>query len=417
MTTLSTPFPLRSGHTLPNRIAKVAMTEGLADARNQPTDRLARLYRRWADGGAGLQITGNMMVDRRYLERPENVVVDAHTDMAALARLAEAANATGGVSIVQLNHPGRQCNRFVNGRPVAPSRGPAVKMVGFFARPRALEVDEIDALIEAFVAASRRVVDAGFHGVQIHSAHGYLLSQFLSPLTNQRTDAWGHTLEGRARALLTIVERVRDALGDACVVSVKLNASDFLRGGLTEEDSLQVATWLSERAIDLLEISGGTYESPALFGQHAEADPELANDGSGALPAWRVEREAYFRRFATAVRAATDTPILLTGGIRSRAVMDALLEDAVDVIGLARPLCMAPDGSRALIEGRVDRLDAPATQLGFRPMEAAAEGGWYGKQLERLADGEEPDPSIALWPATLGYVAGQVTRAWTRQRP
>lgn len=392
------------------------MTEGLADARNQPTDRLTRLYQRWADGGAGLQVTGNMMVDRRYLERPENVVVDAHTDAAALARLAAAANSAGGVSIVQLNHPGRQCNRFVNSRPVAPSRGPAVKMVGFFARPRALEGTEIDAIIEAFVDAARRVVDAGFHGVQIHSAHGYLLSQFLSPLTNQRTDAWGHSLEGRARALLTIVERVRDALGPEQVISVKLNASDFLRGGLTEEDSLQVATWLSERRIDLLEISGGTYESPALFGQHADVDPELANSGED-VPAWRVEREAYFRRFAKAVRAATDTPILLTGGIRSRSVMEALLEEAVDVIGLARPLCMAPNGCHALLEGRVERLDAPPTQLGFRPMEAAAEGGWYGKQLERLADGEEADPSLSLWPATLGYVAGQVTRAWTRQQP
>ena len=236
------------------------------------------------------------------------------------------------------------------------------------------------------------------------------------PLTNQRTDAWGHSLDGRARALLTIVERVRDALGPEQVISVKLNASDFLRCGLTEEDSLQVATWLSERRIDLLEISGGTYESPALFGQHADVDPELANSGED-VPAWRVEREAYFRRFAKAVRAATDTPILLTGGIRSRSVMEALLEEAVDVIGLARPLCMAPNGCHALLEGHVERLDAPPTQLGFRPMEAAAEGGWYGKQLERLADGEEADPSLSLWPATLGYVAGQVTRAWTRQQP
>lgn len=417
MTThLDTPLRLPSGATLPNRIAKVAMTEGLADSYNQPTDRLARLYERWAHGGSGLLITGNMMVDRRYLERPENVVVDAHTDMPALARLAEASKAGGGVSIVQLSHPGRQCNRFVNSRPVAPSRGPAVRMVGFFARPRAMREDEIEALIEHFVDASRRVVDAGFDGVQIHSAHGYLLSQFLSPSTNQRTDRWGGSIENRARLLCTIVERVRSELGPAGTIAVKLNASDFLRGGLTQEDSLQVAAWLAERGIDLLEVSGGTYESPALFGQHADADPELAHEHN-ELPAWRVEREAYFRSYAREVRRAIDTPILLTGGLRSRAILEGVLEDAADVVGLARPLCMDPDAPARLLDGSVDRLDAPTTQLGYRPLEAAAEAGWYGTQLARLADGEAADPSLSIWPATMSYVASQVTRSWLRQRP
>lgn len=208
-TTLDQPLALRSGLVLPNRLAKAAMTENLADGDNQPTARLERLYATWADGGAGLLLTGNLMVDRRYLERSRNVVADGLVDP---ARLAAWADATGAVpTLAQLNHPGRQTNRFMAWRPVAPSTGAAVSMLGAFGRPRALDDAEVDAIVDRFVDAAVRCRDAGFDGVQVHAAHGYLLAQFLSPATNRRNDRWGEDVARRAHALLEVVRRTRAA--------------------------------------------------------------------------------------------------------------------------------------------------------------------------------------------------------------
>lgn len=226
MPTIADPLTLRSGLTLPNRLAKAAMTENLADRDNQPTTRHQRVYRRWAEGGAGLLLTGNVMVDRRYLERSANIVVDALVDMDRLR--AFAGSAGDRPILAQVGHPGRQCNRLMTSDPVAPSAGDAVKLMGpTFAPPRALTSGEVERLVEDIVATCRRCVDAGFDGVQLHSAHGYLLAQFLSPLTNRRTDRWGGDLAARASLLRTITARVREALGDDTTIAVKLNSSDF----------------------------------------------------------------------------------------------------------------------------------------------------------------------------------------------
>lgn len=405
MTGIASPLRLRSGLVLSNRIAKAAMTEALADDAGVPGRPLERVYERWSRGGAGLLVTGNVMIDARYLERVGNVVVDARADEGALARWVRAGTASGNAMIAQISHPGRQVNRFVAPEPLAPSAVAAVKVLGAFGRPRAMSEGEIDDAITRFARAAAICERAGFHGVQIHGAHGYLVSQFLSPITNRRTDRWGGSLANRARFLIETVRAVRRAVRG--VVAVKLNSADFQRGGFTSEESIEVIAMLDREAIDLLEISGGSYESLALLGY----------DESGKRASTRA-REAYFLEFAREARRATTVPLMLTGGVRSRAVMDdALASGAIDLVGLARPLCVEPALPRALLDGATDRAAPIAPgRFGVGVLEAAAESAWYGAQIARMGRGLDPDPRLGVRASTLAYVThdaiGGPRRRW-----
>lgn len=400
MATLDAPLTLPSGLVLPHRIAKAPMTENLADADNQPTPALEQLYRRWAQGAAGgLLITGNLMVDRRFLERSRNVVADEHLDVARLARVRQAAD--GSPVIAQLNHPGRQTNRFVASRPVAPSADAgAVRMMGLFAKPRALSDAEVEAIVAAFGAAARRCEEAGLDGVQVHAAHGYLLAQFLSPYVNRRTDRWGGDLVGRSRALVESVRAVRAATGDGFTVSVKLNSSDFRHGGFTEDDAEQVVRLLVEEGVDLIEISGGTYENPALFGEVAE----LSASGAGG------HKEAYFAGFARRVReSAGSVALMLTGGIRTREAMEALLADGgVDLVGLGRPLAIEPDLTARLLAGDPGRALPRYTLPTVAGL--AGESEWYETQIARMGRGQDPDPGLHAVVAASRFVSGEAVR-------
>lgn len=402
MTQLSSPLTLPSGLVLPHRIVKAAMTENLADADNQPTVRHERLYRRWAEGAAGgLLVTGNLMVDRRYLERSRNIVADRHLDLAGLRRLREAASSSP--VIAQLNHPGRQTNRFLASRPVAPSASDAVPMMGLFARPRALTSAEIEAIVAGFGDAAVQCEQAGLDGVQVHAAHGYLLAQFLSPHVNRRDDGWGGEVAGRARALLSAVRAARTSTRDGFTVAVKLNSSDFRHGGFTEDDAEEVVRLLVAEGVDLIEISGGTYESPALFGEVAELG------GASA-------KEAYFAAFARRARtAASGVPVMLTGGIRTRSVMESLLADGgVDLIGLGRPLAIDPDLTSKLLAGAegavLPRYTLP-TMIGF-----AGESEWYETQIGRLGAGKDVKPSLHAAVAATGFVGGELVRGLSARR-
>ncbi|MGA8255046.1 MAG: NADH:flavin oxidoreductase [Nocardioides sp.] len=399
MTSLNEPLTLPSGLVLPNRIAKAAMTENLADADNQPTVRHERVYRRWAEGGSGLLITGNLMVDRRYLERSRNIVADRHLDMGRLRQVRTAA--AGTPMLAQLNHPGRQANRFITSRPPAPSAGDAVAMLGLFGRPRALSADEIEAIVAGFGSAAALCEQAGLDGVQVHAAHGYLLAQFLSPQVNQRTDEWGGDVPGRARALVRAVRAARAATSPGFTVAVKLNSSDFRHGGFTEDDAEQVVRLLVDEGIDLLEISGGTYESPALLGEGVEA--AVARGAAS-------RKEAYFAAFATRARAAApDVPIMLTGGIRTRAAMEELLSGgAVDVIGLGRPIAIDPGLPATLLAGG-EGMPLPRYTL---PTVAGltGESEWYETQIGRIGDGREVDPGLHPLRAAAGFVGGELIR-------
>lgn len=387
---LTDPLMLPSGLVLANRLGRAAMTEGLAARRNDPNARLERLYAANARGGAGFILTGNVMVDRRHLERAGNVVVDAATDEAALRRWA--ASAAAAPTLVQLSHPGRQTNKVIQSHPVAPSDGPPVDLAGLFNAPRALTPAEIDDVLERFVNAGERVVAAGFPGVQIHAAHGYLISSFLNAEHNRRTDAYGGDLEGRARLLLEIVAGLRAVLPTGAPVSVKLGCSDMTDGELG-----RVAGLLEAAGADLLEISGGNYEAPAMAGFDADGR-EL-----------RTEHESPFWNSAAAVSAATSVPVMLTGGFRTRAEVDeALAASVCDVIGVGRPLAVRPELAGRFVRGETDVLDRPAPRLGGpavvqRMLGAAAGTGWHRIQLVRTAEGREPLLRLPAIVAGLDY--------------
>jgi len=265
MASLHDPLPLPCGLILPNRIMKSALSESLGTAGHAPDERLIRLYGRWGEGGFGLIVTGNVMIDRTQLGEPGNVAVTDERDLDALTRWAKAAKQGGAHVWMQVNHPGRQANPLAaRHRPVAPS-AIAPGIPGMLT-PRALTEAEIADLIQRFATTARVAETAGFDGVQIHGAHGYLLSQFLSPLSNRRTDDWGGDPARRMRFALEVVRSIRGAVRPEFAVSIKLNSADFQRGGFSETESRAVLEALSPEGLDLIEISGGSYESPAMMG-------------------------------------------------------------------------------------------------------------------------------------------------------
>ena len=347
---LADPLLLPCGAQLPNRIAKAAMTEGLADTDGQPTAELEKLYGLWSDGGAGLHISGNIQIDRDHLERPGNVIIDRMPSPEmrdALLRWTAAATRGGNHFWAQISHAGRQTMKPVNPRPKAPS---AVKLGlpgGQFGTPVALTEAEILNLISRFGQAAQICKEVGFTGVQIHAAHGYLISQFLSPRSNLREDRWGGSLENRARFLMFSINTVRQLVGPAFPISVKLNSADFQRGGFAFEESLQVARWLQDAGVDLIEISGGTYEQPKLLGIEGLEEAE-----SPDIPETTLAREAYFVDFAKAMKDELSIPMMVTGGFRSASAMEqALKTGAADIIGLGRPLCVLTDAPKRLLSG------------------------------------------------------------------
>ena len=216
------------------------MTEGLADPQLRATERHVTVYRRWAEGGIGLSLTGNVQIDRNHLERPGNVAIDGNGGIEALRRYAEAGK-TGGVALwMQINHPGRQEPASISARPRAPSDVRLGSNEAVFGTPIPLSHDEITDIIRRFVHVAETARATGFGGVQVHAAHGYLLSNFLSPVVNRRTDRWGGPIENRARLLLEIVRGTRDACGSDFGISVKLNSSDFQQA---RSPSTNAARW------------------------------------------------------------------------------------------------------------------------------------------------------------------------------
>lgn len=393
---LERPLTLPSGAVLANRIAKASMSEGLADPDGLPNERHLRLYERWGKSGAGLLLTGNVQVDPRYLESAGNVVLEEGTPLEPFGRWAKAASLGGAALWMQIAHPGRQTPLFIARTPLAPSAVPAVKMMGSFGKPRALEEREIEDLVARFARTAALAKDAGFAGAQLHGAHGYLISQFLSPLTNLRTDRWGGPLEGRARFLMEAFRATRAAVGPAFPIGVKLNSADFQRGGFGEEESLEVVRMLEAAGADLIEISGGNYESPEMFVPAKTAESTRA-------------REAYFLEFAAKVRAASKIPLMVTGGFRTRAGMEAALASgALDVIGLARPMALEPDLPARLLDGKSDASTARPRRTGVKKIDVMAEAGFYGAQIERMARGAEPDPGVGPWRATAWYLRNSV---------
>lgn len=396
---LGEPFVLPSGPRFKNHVAKAAMTEGLAFADGLPNAAHERLYRRWAAGHLGLSITGNVQVDRAHLERPGNVICDAPLTAearTAWARWAAAATENDTQAWVQISHAGRQTQKVVNPHPKAPSAVPLGLPGGQFGVPVALTEAEIVELIARFANAARVSRDAGFTGVQIHAAHGYLISQFLSPLANVRTDGWGGSLENRGRFLVETVKAVRAAVGHDFAIGVKLNSADFQKGGFGFDDCIIVAGWLTDLGVDLLEISGGTYEQPAMMDFAGMTPPEQPKQASSRA------REAYFVDLAKALMLGRTPPLLVTGGFRNLAGMEQALSTGIAMVGVARPLCATPDAVADLLGGQSDELPRPEQALRIGPgwlgpnspsklvraVNAFAAQAWYYQQLRHIAAGD-----------------------------
>ncbi len=389
---------LPCGVTIPNRLLKSAMSEALGTIENRATPSLARLYRRWADGGIGLCITGNVMIDSKALGEPGNVVLEDDRDMPLMRAWATAGTMHGTHLWMQLNHPGKQVTRGLNRASVAPSAVPfAPELARFFATPRALEEAEILELVRRFGQTARLAKEAGFSGVQIHGAHGYLVSQFLSPHHNRRDDAWGGSLEGRMRFVTAVYESIRAAVGPGFPVGIKLNSADFQKGGFGEEESLTVIQKLASVGIDLVEISGGTYEAPVMVQGVTQKESTK-------------KREAFFLEFAEKARAHVKVPLAVTGGFRTRQGIEAALASgALDMVGLARALAIDPDFPAKLLAGEnvASGVRPLHTGIGLVDRMGLMEIAWYSRQLHRMGKGKEPKPRESARWALLGTLASQ----------
>ncbi len=400
---LAQAFTLPCGAVIKNRLLKSAMSEALGDRARAATPELVRLYGTWADGGIGLCITGNVMVDKRALGEPGNVVIEDEAHLAALQEWARAGTRDGTHCWVQLNHPGKQAPKGLNKENVSPSAVPfRAEMQAFFPTPRALTDAEVREIIQRFGRAASIVKKAGFSGVQIHGAHGYLVSQFLSPHHNQRTDDWGGTPDKRRRFVIEVYRAMREQVGPDFPIGIKLNSADFQRGGFTEEESLDTIKALADAGMDLIEISGGTYEAPAMTG--VKARQTQVKDSTR-------QREAYFLAFAEKARKTVPhTPLAVTGGFRSlQGMADAITEGAVDFVGIARSLAIEPDAPRRLLSGQEPRLQVKPIKTGLPPIDKMGlmEITWYTGQLKRIGRGEPPKPDeMALW-VFLKYIAKQ----------
>ncbi len=355
-----TPLILPNGSRLPNRLAKAALEENLADKGQLPGPALWRLYRHWGIGGAGLIITGNVMIDGRAMTGPGGVVLEQDTPLEAFKTWAAASRQEGAQVWMQLSHPGRQVMANMGGNAWAPSAIPMAmgKYSKAFAQPEAMSEAQIAEVIARFAASAHAAEKAGFTGVQIHAAHGYLISQFLSPLANQRSDRWGGELANRARLLLEVVRAVRQRVSPDFCVAVKLNSADFQRGGFSPDEARQVLLMLNELPVDLVELSGGSYESPAMQGEAAD-DSTLA-------------REAYFLTFARDLAAVARIPVMTTGGIARPSVAQRVLNSGVAVVGIATAMAEIPDLPRRW-------------QIGEAPHALPAPVKWRDKTLTLLA--------------------------------
>lgn len=387
--------------TFKNRIIKGAMSEALANDAGQPNDVLIGLYEAWAKGGLGCAITGNVMVNIGAKNEPGVVAIESERDLEKLKQWAAVGKKHGMVQLIQLSHPGRQCPKGLNKETVAPSAVPFSPVLAtMFGTPRELTHAEILDIIQRFATAAAVCEKAGFEGVQFHGAHGYLISQFLSPLTNKRTDQWGGSIENRMRFLLEIYKAVRAVTSENFIISVKLNSADFQRGGITEEDVITVFKAIDAAGVDIIEISGGTYEAPAMAGAKAEK-----------RKASTIAREAYFLEFAEKIREHVSCKLMVTGGFRTVEGMNVALQSgACDFIGIARPLAVEVDLPERLIAGHDVRyaVNQIKTGIPFVDKMAIMEIIWYAAQFKAIGQGKKPNPKLSPLLVFLNYAKGNI---------
>lgn len=391
--TLQQSFTLPCGVTIPNRIVKSAMSENNADKGGKPSERILQLYKTWGEGGTGILISGNVMMDSKALNEPRNVVVEDEKHMAELKKWAEVSQKHGSHLWMQINHPGRQSPKF--NKDVVSASDVQLPMKSLFPKPRPMTEDEIWECIEGFGNCALITKKAGWKGVQIHGAHGYLVSQFLSTLTNLRTDKWGGSLENRARFALEIYRNMRKKVGPNFPIGIKINSADFQRGAFTEEESLEVIDMLSAEGMDMIEVSGGTYEKAAMMGAGKKVKESTQ------------KREAYFADFIVKARSRTKAPLLLTGGFRTLEIMEKAIENnELDFVGLARPFAVFPHLSKELFDGTRTEVNIPPVKTGLKFIDKMGflDISYFSKQMKLMGKGKLTNPKLSVWSVFFNFI-------------
>lgn len=392
MNILQKELILPNGTIIKNRIAKSAMSENLSNRSNEPTPILINVYKKWSESGAGLLITGNIMVDSKALGEPRNVIIENRNHLNTLKKWAATVKDTDTHLWAQLNHPGRQAMEQINSDLKAPSAVPlksggrknATKKT-----PQELTDNEILKIIKAFGNTAIILKEAGFTGIQIHGAHGYLVSQFLSPDTNIRKDQWGGNIENRAKFVIEVYREIRKQVGSNFPIGIKLNSADFQNGGFTEEESLEVVKILSKEGIDLIEISGGTYEAPVMMGKRKEST---------------LKREAYFMDYIEKAKKITNTPLMLTGGFRTVSVMkEAVASNILDIVGIARPFAVFPNIGNEIRNETRTNFNTEIKKTGIKGIDAAMSIIWYEAQIKRIGKGKTPNEKLNPWRVFFNY--------------
>lgn len=371
---LRQPLNLPCGATLKNRLIKSAMSDSLGDGAGNPTAEQMRLYERWAEGGAALSLIGEVQGDPRYPEKPGNLALVPDTDLRAMQSLARRGSVNGTHIWPQLGHAGA-----LSHLPISWPKGPsAINIEGL--QCEGMSLDEIGRLPETYASAANLAKQSGFSGVQIHAGHGFLFSQFLSPLFNRRTDAYGGSVKGRFRIIHKVIGAVRQAVGVSFPIGVKINSTDKLVGGLTQEDALEVIRLLSQTSVDLIDISGGTY-----FPGAASSSDGVSRSGP------------YFVEFARCAKGITSIPIVATGGFETRdQAVDAIQKGCVDGASLARAMALKPMLANAWLSDAGGDPEFPV----FDAPPRGAVTAWYSMRLTALGEDREsqfdPAPAQAL---------------------
>ena len=381
---LNQPLELPCGVWLKNRLIKSAMSDSLGDGAGNPTDAQMRLYERWAEGGAALSLIGEVQVIPGYPEKPGNLVLVPDTDLHALRQLAKRGSVNGAHIWPQLGHAGALAHG-----PISNPKGPSPLNVDGL-QCDGMTLDEIHELPQSYARAAILAQDAGFGGVLIHAGHGFLFSQFLSPLFNHRTDAYGGNVEGRFRVISEVIDAVRQAVGAPYPVGIRINSTDKLEGGLTTDDAFEVVRLLNNTSVDLIDISGGTY-----FPGAASTSDGTSSSGP------------YFANFAKQAKELTDIPIVVTGGFETREqVVRALQDGAADAISLGRAIILNPSLANAWLSDAGGDPEFPV-------FDAPPRGGvtaWYSMRLTALGEDNECQFDLSPADALEAYEARDVKR-------
>ena len=394
------------------------MEENLSGNQQIPGDDLLSLYKNWSIGGAGLLLSGNVMISPDAMTGPGGVVLENANHLDHFRKWAAAGTYNGNHFWMQINHPGRQVYAAMGEQALAPS-AISLDIPGFsklFGQAISISENQILDIIERFATTASLAEQAGFSGVQIHAAHGYLLSQFLSPLVNKRDDQWGGSLENRARIVFEVLKAVKAKVSQSFCLSIKLNSADFQKGGFSLDDAKWLVEQLNEYQLDLVELSGGSYESPAMSGNASE------NISVGTT----ARREAYFLDFAKQVSQVATMPIMLTGGITKRAVAEHALsfneefKTSIDMLGIARAMAYQPDLAKQWQRGKHLEIELPEVNWKNKTLGALANMSMTKAQLCRMAKGKPPKPNmLPLWALIVGQIKTKLRtkkyRKWRKE--